>query len=448
MATGAPTTQYARSGDYNIAYQVVGEGETDLVYVPGLVSHLELFWEEPAYSRFLHRLASFSRLILMDRLGTGLSDRIPNQVSTPEQRMDDVRAVMDAVGSERAAVRGLLGGRRRCARCSPPRTRADDRARDRTERYARTPRTTTTLGDAAGADRRVPREIARTGDGRGRYCDSRRQAWRDERGPRQWCARFNRARARARAPPRRCRMNNGDRRARTSCPQSGCRRWSSTAPATRADRSSAAATWRSSIPGAKLVELPGDDHLPWIGDQDAILDEVEEFLTGARHELPSPTGCWPRSCSPTSSARPSGPRSWATVAGASCSSATTRSSARELDRHRGREVDTAGDGFLATFDGPARAIRCASAIADAVRPLGIEIRAGLHTGECEVMNGDVGGIAVHIGARVAALAGPGEVLVSSTVKDLVAGSGIEFEDRGTHELKGIPGEWRLFAVAR
>jgi class 3 adenylate cyclase len=200
------------------------------------------------------------------------------------------------------------------------------------------------------------------------------------------------------------------------------------------------------IPDAKLVELPGEDHLWWFGDQDAIVDEVEEFLTGARSVPESDrvlaTVMFTDIVGSTERAAELGDGRWRDVL--ESHESITR---RELRRFRGTEVKTTGDGFLATFDGPARAIGCARAIAEAVRPLGIEVRAGLHTGECEVMNGDVGGIAVHTGARVSDQAGPGEVLVSSTVKDLVAGSGIEFEDRGSHELKGVPGEWRLYAVS-
>jgi class 3 adenylate cyclase len=200
------------------------------------------------------------------------------------------------------------------------------------------------------------------------------------------------------------------------------------------------------IPGAKYVELPGEDHLPWVGDQDSVLDEVEEFLTGVRHG-PEPdrvlaTVMFVDVVGSTEHATRLGDRRWADLLGGYYSVVR-----RALGRSRGQEVDTAGDGFLATFDGPARAVRCACEIAAAVRALGIEVRIGLHTGECEVVSGKVGGIAVHIGARVASLAGAGEVLVSGTVRDLVAGSGIRFDDRGPHELKGVPGEWRLFSVA-
>lgn len=445
MATGAPTTRYARSGEYSIAYQVVGEGEIDLVYVPGLASHLELFWEEPAYSRFLHRLASFSRLILMDRLGTGLSDRILNQVSTPEQRMDDIRAVMDAVGSERAALLGWSEGASLCAMFA-----------------ATYPERTTALVMYGGYARFVrdddypwgiPIEVL------DEFIDNLTESWgqdeellrmwapsvADAPGPRKWFARFNRLAASPGAAAALFRMSR-DLDVRAILPvirvptlilhRTGDALIGVGHSRYMADR----------IPDAKLVELPGEDHLWWFGDQNAIVDEVEEFLTGAR-SAPEPdrmlaTVLFTDIVGSTKRAVELGDSRWRELL--ERHHAIVR---RELERHRGREVDTAGDGFLATFDGPGRGIRCALAIAEAVRTLGIEIRAGLHTGECEVMNGNVGGIAIHTGARVSSEAGPGEVLVSSTVKDLVAGSGIEFEDRGTHELKGVPGEWRLFAVA-
>jgi class 3 adenylate cyclase len=446
VATDAPTTRYARSGEYSVAYQVVGEGEIDLVYVPGLASHLELFWEEPAYSRFLHRLASFSRLILMDRLGTGLSDRIPNQVSTPEQRMDDIRAVMDAVGSERAALLGWSEAASLCAMFAatyPERTAALVMYGG----YARFVRD----DDYPWA---IPAEVL------DEWIENVTESWgqdeellrlwapsvADAPGPRQWFARFNRLAASPGAAAALFRMSR-DLDVRAVLPVIRVPTLILHRTGDALIRVEHSRYMAERIPDAKLVELTGEDHLWYFGDQDAIVDEVEEFLTGAR-SAPEPdrmlaTVLFTDIVGSTERAVVLGDSRWRELL--ERHHAIIR---RELERHRGREVDTAGDGFLATFDGPGRGIRCASAMAQAVRTLGIEIRAGLHTGECEVMNGGVGGIAVHTGARVSSEAGPGEVLVSSTVKDLVAGSGIEFEERGTHKLKGVPGEWRLFAVAR
>jgi class 3 adenylate cyclase len=442
----APETRYARSGDYSIAYQVVGQGDLDLVYVPGLASHVEVFWEEPAYSRFLHRLASFSRLILMDRLGTGLSDRLPaNQASTYEQRMDDIRAVMDAVGSERAAVLGWSEGAPLCALFA-----------------ATYPQRTTALVMYGGVPRFVSDDDYQWGFPREVLDDWVEQivpaAWgQDEEllrlwapsvaeqpGPRRWFVRFGRLAASPGAAQALFGMAQDldirDILPAIRVPTLVLHRTEDSLVEVEHSRYMA-----ERIPDAKLVELPGVDHLWWFGDQDAIVDEVQEFLTGAR-SAPEPdrvlaTVMFTDIVGSTKRAADVGDSRWRELL--ERHEAIVR---RELERHRGHEVNTTGDGFLATFDGPGRAIGCARAIAEAVRSLGIEVRAGLHTGECEVMNGDVGGIAVHTGARVSAEARPGEVLVSSTVKDLVAGSGIEFEDRGTHELKGVPGEWRLYAV--
>ncbi len=445
MATERPETRYARSGDYSIAYQVVGEGDLDLVYVPGLASHVEVFWEEPAYSRFLHRLASFSRLILMDRLGTGLSDRLPpNQAATFEQRMDDIRAVMDAVGSDRAALLGWSEGAALCATFA-----------------ATYPQRSTALVMYGGMPRLVRADDYPWGlppDFIEEWIANVPFAWgQDEElirlwapsvadlaEPRRWFARFGRLAASPGAASALFTMvRDLDIREvlpAIRVPTLLVHRTDDTLMRVEHSRYMA-----ERIPDAKLVELPGVDHLWWFGDQDAIVDEVEEFLTGARSAPETDrvlaTVMFTDIVASTERAAELGDRRWRELL--ATHEAVVR---RELERHRGREVKMMGDGFLATFDGPARAIGCARAIADGVRPLGIEVRAGLHTGECEVMNGDVGGIAVHTGARVSAEAGPGEVLVSSTVKDLVAGSGIEFEDRGTHELKGVPGEWRLYAV--
>ncbi len=435
-----PETRYAKSGDVNIAYQVLGDGPFDLVFVPGFVSHLECGWEEPWYARFFHRLASFSRLLIFDKRGTGLSDRVAiTELPTLEQRMDDVRAVMDAAGSERAAVMGISEGGPMSAL------------------FAATypERTSALLLYGAGAAsairvRPTPEQIqvflnaVEKGWGQGilllRFAPSQAN---DEHF-KQWWARYQRLGASPGAAVALYRMNMEiDIRhvlPAIRIPTLVLNRTGDQVAAVDRGRDMA-----GQIPGAKYIELPGVDHLPWIGDPDAILGEVQEFLTGVR-PAPEPdrvlaTVLFTDIVGSTEKAAELGDSRWRELLESYYSLAQ-----RELDRFRGHEVKTTGDGFLATFDGPARGIRCARAISESVDQLGIAIRAGLHTGECETMGEDIGGIAVHIGARVAAEAAGGEVLVSSTVKDLVAGSGLEFEDRGSHHLKGVPDEWRLFAV--
>jgi pimeloyl-ACP methyl ester carboxylesterase len=437
-----PETRYAKSGDVSIAYQTVGAGSFDLVYVPGWVSHVELAWEEPTLARFLLRLASFSRLILFDKRGTGLSDRVPDdQLPTLEQRMDDVRVVMDAVGSERAALFGVSEGGVMSALFAatyPERVRAlvifstyAKRIWSAEYPWAPTPeeRAATyeaverTWADQLDLDEYIP----------GATEEFKRRA-----------AAYFRRSASPGAAVTLLRMNTQiDIRhvlPAISVPTLIMHR--------TGDRDIKVEEGRyiaGHIPGARFVELPGDDHWPWVGDADAVLEEIEEFLTGIR-PAPDPdrvlaTVLFTDVVGSTKRAAELGDRRWRDVL-----EEHHRAVRRGLHRFRGREIDTAGDGFLATFDGPARAIRCACEIRDAVRALGLEIRAGLHAGECEFRGDAVSGIAVHTGARVSALAAPGEVLVSGTVKDLVAGSGIEFEDRGVHELTGVPGDWRLYAV--
>jgi pimeloyl-ACP methyl ester carboxylesterase len=437
-----PETRYARSGDVNIAYQVVGRAPRDLVLVPGWVSNIEVFWEDPRVARFLGRLAAFARLILFDKRGTGLSDRAGDP-PTLEQRMDDVRAVMDAVGSERAALCGYSEGGVMCALFAatyPARTTALVMHGS----YARlTPAPEHPWGRAPEAQQAWLEECRR-GWGGPVGLELRAPSLAHDEQARQWWARFLRLSASPAAAVALSRMNYEidirhvlpairvptlilhSRNDRTIDPESG--------------RYLAA-----HIPGARYVDLAGIDHLPWGDDADAILDEIEEFLTGVRHG-PEPervlaTVLFTDIVNATERAAALGDRRWRDLLDGH--HARVR---RELARFRGREIDTAGDGFLAAFDGPARAVRCAAAVRDQVRGLGLEVRAGLHTGECEVMGPKLGGLAVHIGARIAALAAPSEVLVSSTVRDLVAGSGLRFRDRGRHALKGVPGEWQLFAV--
>jgi class 3 adenylate cyclase len=436
-----PEVRYARNGDVNIAYQVVGHGPLDLVLVPGFISHLEYDWEESRHARFLERLAAFSRLIRFDKRGTGLSDR-PGDMPDLETRMDDVRAVMDAVGSERAALLGYSEGGPMCvlfAATYPERTRA-------------------LVLYGTYAKRRDPDDDypwAPTWAARQQYAKQIEEDWGWEADMQRMCpsaddtmARWWAARARAAASPGAARdliLMNSEIDIRHVLPTVQAPTLVLHRTGDRDSRIEEGRYLAKGIPSARFVELSGDDHVPWIGAEQ-IVDEVEEFLTGVRPP-PEPdrvlaTILFTDIAGSTKRAAELGDRAWRELLAGH--HALVR---RELARFRGAEVDTAGDGFFATFDGPARAIRCACAIRDAVRELRLEVRAGVHTGECELVDGKVGGIAVHTGARVAGEAGPGEVLVSSTVKDLVAGSGIEFEDRGTRELRGLPGQWRIYAVS-
>jgi pimeloyl-ACP methyl ester carboxylesterase len=437
-----PETRYAKSGDLNIAYQVVGEGPFDLVYVPGWISNVELMWEEPAHARVLGRLAGFSRLILFDKRGTGLSDPVPlDRLPTLEERMDDVRAVMDAAGCEQAAIFGFSEGGLMSvlfAATYPERTTAlvlygifAKRIWSPDYPWAPTPE----------ARRREVEELERDW---AKSMDLDQLAPSEDDEFKQRLATYFRRSASPGAAVALLRMNT-EIDVREVLP-------SIRAPTLvmhRVDDRDVKveeSRWIATrIPGAKYVELAGDAHTLWGGDTDAIVDEIEEFLTGAR---PAPgtdrvlaTVLFTDLVGSTERATTLGDRRWRELL--ERHHAVIR---RELDRFRGSEIDTTGDGFFAAFDGPARAVRAACTIRDTVRELGLDLRAGLHTGECELMQDKITGIAVHTGARVAAAAGTGEVLVSSTVRDLVAGSGIEFEDRGEHELKGV-GSWRLYSVA-
>jgi pimeloyl-ACP methyl ester carboxylesterase len=434
-----PETKYAKSGDVNIAYQVVGDGPLDLVWVPGFVSHLEVGWEEPLYRRFFERLASFSRVIIFDKRGTGLSDRVSvKELPSLEQRMDDIRAVMDCIGSKRAALFGISEGISLAALFA-----------------ATYPERTSALianGSFVGFLGFVPTEERLQ-----EWLNAVEQNWGqgidlpmfapdragDERF-RQWWARFERMAASPGAAAAILRMNfEIDIKhvlPTIRVPTLVLHQSDDAAVPPDSDRYMA-----QNIPGARYVEMPGTHHWPWMGDSEALLGEVQEFLTGVR-PAPEPdrvlaTVLFTDIVASTERAVKVGDRRWRDLLDSYYALAR-----RDLGRFRGREIKTTGDGFLATFDGPARGIRCACAISDEAGRLGLPIRAGLHTGECEIMGEDIGGIAVHIGARVAAEAGSGEVLVSSTVKDLVAGSGLRFEDRGSRALKGVPEEWRLFAV--
>jgi class 3 adenylate cyclase len=441
-----PETRYAKSGDVHIAYQVVGEGALDLVFVPGLWSHVEFAWEEPSYARFLRRLASFSRLIMLDKRGTGLSDRVVG-AATLEERMDDIRAVMDAVGSERAAILGWSEGGGMAllfAATHPDRTQAlvlygvsarATQAPDYPHGLTREAwESWIPLVEASWGGREFASIFLAT-EAPSRASDERFLGW--------W-ERYLRLGASPAAATALLRMNAEiDLRPvlpTIHVPTLVLHRTGDLLTSVEGGRYVA-----ERIPGARFIELPGVDHLLFVGDTEAPLGEIEEFLTGVRQEPDVDrvlaTVLFTDVVDSTRIAAEIGDRRWRDLLEGH--QALVR---RELARFRGREVKTLGDGFLVIFDGPARAIRCACAVRDGVRPLGIEIRAGLHTGECDLTGDDVGGIAVHIGARVAASATPGEVLVSSTVKDLVAGSGLRFVDRGAHTLHGVPGEWRLFGV--
>jgi class 3 adenylate cyclase len=434
--------RYARSGDVNIAYQVTGDGPFDLVCVPGFFSHLELDWEYPAAERFIGRLASFARLIRFDKRGTGLSDR---NVGLPdfETRMDDVRAVMDAVGSEQAALFGYSEGGPMCilfAATYPSRTRAlvlygsyakrlrsDDYPWAPTweERIAAAEQLERTWGEDFDLDRIAPSAAPDLA---------------------AWLARRGRASLSPRGAHDLILMNSqADVRAALPLVQAPTLTMHRTG-----DLDSNIEEGRyiaDLIPGAKFVELAGADHIPYV-DPDQVLDEVEEFLTGVRPHAVSPrvlaTVLFTDLVGSTERASALGDRAWGELL--QQHHVLVR---RELTRFAGEEIDTAGDGFFAVFEGPTSAIRCAFAIRESLSRLGLAVRAGVHTGEVERHDGaKPHGIAVHVGARVAAAAAAGDVLVSATTRDLVGGSGLEFEDRGDHELKGAGEARRLYAAIR
>jgi class 3 adenylate cyclase len=446
-----PETQYAKTADgAHLAYQVVGDGPIDLVLISQTAEHVELAWEIAAYSRVYRRLASFSRLIRFDYRGHGFSDPLPlSGRPSIEERVEDLLAVLDAVGSERSAVvaNNVAGLAAIFFAATHPRRTA---ALILDGCYAR-------LARAPDYPWGVPRELleqsinlteeATLGGGdameRGlRYVAP--HAMQDAEFAAQWrrYMRFGQRPGTIRAEAEM--LAFGDVRALLASIQAP------TLVLYRKDDRFAGKSHANyladHIAGATLVELSGNDNLIFVGDSDADIDEIEEFLTGARHapvtDRVLATVLFTDIVGSTETAAVLGDRRWRELL-----DAHDRTVRRQLERFRGREVNTRGDGFLATFDGPGRAIECACAIRDALPALGLEVRAGLHTGEIEVRDDDVAGMAVHLGARVAALARPGEVLVSSTVKDLVVGSGITFQDRSEHELRGVPGTWRLYSVA-
>jgi pimeloyl-ACP methyl ester carboxylesterase/class 3 adenylate cyclase len=443
-----PQTRYAKSGDVSIAYQVLGDGPFDLVLVPGFATHLEVQWEAPPMAGFFERLASFSRLMLFDKRGTGLSDPVA-EAPTLEQRMDDVRAVMDAAGSERAALLGISEGGPMSllfAATHPERATA-------LVLYGAMARTTEApdypWASPAEALRQSTAEFIMPNWGQPEHGEVMIEIFAPSLvgmpGVAELISRMQRSSASPAMVGKLFEMfldiDVRDILPTIHLPTLVLHRHGDRVVNRRAGEYLA-----QQIPGARYSELPGIDHMPWIGDAEAVLGEIEEFLTGAR-TAPEPdrvlaTVMFTDIVGSTERATELGDARWRELLDTHHDSVR-----RELERFRGREVKSLGDGYLATFDGPARAIHCGQAITEAARSTDLEVRIGLHTGEVELMNGDVGGIGVHIAARIGALAGASEVLVSSTVKDLVVGSGIQFEDRGTKELKGIPDEWRLFAAS-
>jgi class 3 adenylate cyclase len=434
-----PVTHYAKSGDVHIAYQVFGEGPINLVIVPGFVSNIEMYWEEPDMARSLLRMASYARVVTFDKRGTGISDRVA-ELPGLDQRMDDLRAVMDAAGMEQAAVMGISEGGALSvlfAASYPKRCRA-------LVLYGSYSRTRPKDMDRAAAFLRYI-EMGQWGTGSSLPMFAPSRA--NDSALQRWWGRIERLGASPGAISALVRMaaqiDISDILPSIRVPTLILHRAGDLVVPVGGGRGLA-----KRIPDARYLEFPGSDHFFFVGDNASeINDAIEEFLTGAR--LPVmvdrvlATVLFTDIVASTEKAAALGDRRWRDLLDNHHN--TIRAN---LTRFRGHEVKTTGDGVLATFDGPARGVRCACAIADEIRPLGIEVRAGLHTGECEIVGGDIAGIAVHIGARVAALADAGEVLVSSTVKDLVAGSGLQFCDRGSQPLKGVPGEWHIFSVER
>lgn len=440
-------TRYARNGEVSLAYQIVGDGPRNVLLTTGWVLPIDSFWEDAGYTAFVERLATFSRVIMWDKRGTGASDRVsPERLPSLDERMEDMSAVLDAAEAPQAALVGLSEGAMMSAVF----------AATHPERVSELVlyggwAATTTDDDCPGVfDTEAGQDfIEGVGIAWGEV-GGLLQLWApslaEDRRMQEW---WNRSLMSGASPGAAvawlrmtARMDVRPALPSISAPTLVLHR--------RDDRvvpPENGPYLAEHIEGASYVELPGEDHLWWVGDADALLDEVEEFLTGSRggrdHDRALLTLLFTDVVDSTARAAELGDRRWRDL-----SDAHDRLVREQLGRFRGREVKTLGDGFLATFDGAARAIRCACAIRDRSHELELPVRAGLHTGECELANGDVRGIAVHIAARVGALAEGGEVLVSSTVRDLVVGSGIEFAERGVHQLKGVPDDWRLFAVSR
>jgi len=442
--TSIPETRYAKRGDSYIAYHVMGTGPFDLVLVPGFISHLELQMESPLCVSFFSRLASFCRLIRFDKRGTGLSDRLSG-VQSLEERMDDVRAVMDAANSSRAALCGFSeGGPMSILFCATYPDRVSALAL-----YGTMARLAWAPDNSWGrTDEQQQALLAMIEQwwGQGISIDMYSPSLSGNEEVRKAIGRIERSSASPGAAQLIQRMNYEiDVRhvlPTIQAPTLVIHRTGDVPVNVRHGR-----YLGREIRGAKYVELPGVDHLPWVGDSTTIVNEIRDFLTREQQaadfdpDRVLASVLFTDIVGSTELAGRMGDRAWLKLL-----DEHHKIVRGQVDRFRGREIDTAGDGFFAAFDGPARAVRCGQAITGAAKGLGVQVRAGVHTGECEKAGKKLAGIAVHIGARVMSLAGPNEVLVSSTVKDLVAGSGLHFESRGSHVLKGVEGEWSLYAV--
>jgi class 3 adenylate cyclase len=439
-----PETRYARLGELHLAYQVIGDGPPDILLLDQWFGHVDAQWDVPPVAELRERLATFGRLIMFDKRGTGLSDPIPtSSLPTLEEFMTDIPAVLDTVDSPQAAVIANIGGgilAMPFAAAHPERVSSLILV-DCFARFLEAP------GFSIGAPMEAlapALELAEDDTGRGVMIDLfAPSVASDERVRRSW-ARYERSAATPGSTKAIVRLiyesDVRDVLPAIRVPTLVINR--SDAIGFRAEHGRYIA---DHIPDATYVELPGADNLIWAGDQEAIVAEIQDFVTGIR-PAPDPrrvlaTVLFTDIVGSTRFAAHLGDGRWQRLL-----ADPNRVLRRQLDRFDGHEIKVVGDGFLATFDGPARAVRCAIGIRDAVHELGLEVRAGLHVGEIEVLSDDIAGLAVHIGARVSALAGAGEVLVSSTIKDLVVGSGLAFDDRGSHELKGVPGKWSLFAV--
>jgi class 3 adenylate cyclase len=438
-----PETRYARSGDIGIAYQVVGEGDMDLVVAFPFLSHLDLLWESPGIAHFIRRLGSFARVIIFDRRGVGLSDPVSG-AATLEERMDDVRAVMDAAGSERASLLGMSEGATMCmlfAATYPQRTSA-------LVLWGAMARSTAAEGypwaPPKDALQEANEELIAPLWGQGATIDIFSPSLAGDPRAREFQARFERQAA---SPMRVQQLVDMflDTDVRDALPLIHTPTLVMHRGSDRVVNHRAARWLAEQIENSAYVEFEGPDHFPWVGESAGPLEAIEEFLTGVRPG-PAPervlaTVLFTDIVDSTRLATEMGDRRWRDLL-----EEHQRVVRGHLERFSGREVKTTGDGFLAVFDGPTRAVECARAVADDMPALGIQVRAGLHTGEVELIGDDVGGIAVHVAARISALAERGVVLASRTVHDLAAGSGISFEPRGRHALKGVADEWDIYEV--